>query len=107
MSRARRRRKASEELPRLKRPTISRERREAVSGDGQRLAAAQAVGEPAGPELEEAGRTLRDAFDEADGPRRRAQDDREEGRIHGVDHLAGGVREEAHEAQRLDGEAEA
>ena len=65
-----------------------------IAGRGDRLAMAQPVAPPAGPQLDEAGKGVRHALDESQGVDRGADDGQEAGQ-YGGGHLVAGVAQQA------------
>jgi hypothetical protein len=74
--------------------------REPVARGRDPLAPAKAIRERPGENLHHEGRGFRDAFDEPDRERARAQAHREIERQEAVDHLGRDIHEHAHEAQQ-------
>ena len=76
--------------------------RERVAADDERLRRHAAVGEPAGDELQDAGRGLRKTLDQADDRRPGAERGRQEDRQQRRDHLARRVVQQRHETEDHD-----
>jgi hypothetical protein len=82
-------------------------RRQAVAGEHDRLAHPPPVRHPAGDHLQDAVGGFRDAFDHPERDRAGAKDAREVDRQQRVDCLAGGIGEEAGQAEEPDGARQA
>ena len=80
----------------------ARERRQRVAGHDERLAAGQAVRQAPGDDLERGRHRLGQPLDDAEEGRPRPQRAGQERRQQRVDHLAAGVGQQAHEAERAD-----
>lgn len=78
------------------------EGREAVAGEGERLAPAQAVGERSGEHAHRRRRGLGGALEDPDGGRRGAEDRRQVQREDAVDQLGRGVHQQRDDAERPD-----
>ena len=73
-----------------------------VAEDDQRLALPEVVADRAGEHLRDRGGRLRDAFDQADGQHRGAEDGAQEYRQQAVDQLRGGVHEQRAQTEHPD-----
>jgi hypothetical protein len=81
--------------------------RKAVAGDDPRLAAGAAVGQSAGDQLGEIGRSFGDTVDRAQGRRRQAEGDGHKGWQQGMIDLARHIHQQADEAEHPDSAGDA